>query len=966
MQNNILNTKLASINSYLKRGLVPIIVNYKDVEYNGRIIKKKSPLQRGWNKINKKDAKEICNEYLNSDENYNIGILTGKVSNIIVIDLDVTKDDEPNGIDIIQKLEETNKNKIKTLIVETPSGGIHYYFRYENKFDRFKGTTKVGGYPIDIRTNGNQVIAPPSKYDNGEYKFINNGPINFMPDYLFEWLVVNIFTTSNKHQINPRTQVSYNDTNDYKPVVRIYDINENTVRKIKYMLYKLPYKYTDNYELWFKIGCCIKSIKSQEPYDLCNIFKEFSKRRETYDECKFMNDWLYKIKPKDDGLTLRTLFRFFKQENPDDKTNINIPYTIEFKPIDKFLNTNKFETINLDEQYVNKNHITEMLKNDIIMLKSATGSGKTTLFSYYLNEIKKTGSISKMLSIVSRVCMVEKQMADFNTIGVKMHSYKNKRFDYLRMICQVDSLIKLDPFIYKDCILFLDEIDSICNYFMSDTLKGKRCRVFDQFICLVRNAKYVFCCDADISDMSLQCIYDIRKPSVNQIINENMIFYWNKNKNATGKKAVIYNNYNNLKKIIMENNFKNNLPCLVAFDSKREMDKLVEECKNYCFTHKFLQQKDNILSYSCDEGDSSDFGNVNQKWTGKYVFFTPKIIYGLDFNSIKTDVYGVFFNRSINASQMVQQLTRCRNVDNLRIYIKDTYRPIKYHSLNEIPKNINDKIEIVEDLLGERPPHYNGIFLNLYMMKVYYDNIFYSKPKYHLIQLLKNKGFFIEHNDDKLDTDVKIAQEVENTIKTTNDKDISDIIDYINKNRKTLNIRQSNKYEKIVRRSKILKLRLTDLLNDNNKLLDIVVSDMKFQRHILYLKAKMSEEKFHRLYLLYNEYDEKMNETDFMKIGYIDKLEKILNIDRFQIEDINILDTHQDVLNLNDTDISTISSIQKFFKLKSVKIVKKLDLYRLLISIYKNTFGRDFVKGEYKYFKINGKCKKITLHILNY
>ena len=76
-----------------------------------------------------------------------IGIVTGKLSNLAVIDIDV-KD---------SKLTEILPN-VQAPLVDTPRG-YHWYFRYENGITN---TVNVLGEKIDIRGEGGYVVAPPS------------------------------------------------------------------------------------------------------------------------------------------------------------------------------------------------------------------------------------------------------------------------------------------------------------------------------------------------------------------------------------------------------------------------------------------------------------------------------------------------------------------------------------------------------------------------------------------------------------------------------------------------------------------------------------------------------------------------------------------------------------------------------------------------------------------------------------
>jgi len=67
------------------------------------------------------------NHFTKIDTNiYNVGILTGKINNLIVLDIDVKN----NGLEEFNK--KFNINDFKTPITKTPSGGYHIYFKYKN------------------------------------------------------------------------------------------------------------------------------------------------------------------------------------------------------------------------------------------------------------------------------------------------------------------------------------------------------------------------------------------------------------------------------------------------------------------------------------------------------------------------------------------------------------------------------------------------------------------------------------------------------------------------------------------------------------------------------------------------------------------------------------------------------------------------------------------------------------------
>jgi len=108
----------------------------------------------------------------------NIGIITGGVSGITVIDID-----SDEGIGAFAKLV----GQVKTPTVYSPRGGLHHYFRYDG--GRLKSRARI--LPgVDVRNDGGFIIAPPSIGENGEvYEWSPrcnlSHPFAVLPDSVF-------------------------------------------------------------------------------------------------------------------------------------------------------------------------------------------------------------------------------------------------------------------------------------------------------------------------------------------------------------------------------------------------------------------------------------------------------------------------------------------------------------------------------------------------------------------------------------------------------------------------------------------------------------------------------------------------------------------------------------------------------------------------------------------------------------
>src|SRR5690349_15924428 len=98
----------------------------------------------------------------------NVGIATGQISGIVVLDIDVAKGAHSADL-LFGGVDQTvfTTPKVKT------GGGLHFYYKYPIGHDIRNSASKLGKF-IDVRGEGGYVVAPPSKHITGkEYEFLN-------------------------------------------------------------------------------------------------------------------------------------------------------------------------------------------------------------------------------------------------------------------------------------------------------------------------------------------------------------------------------------------------------------------------------------------------------------------------------------------------------------------------------------------------------------------------------------------------------------------------------------------------------------------------------------------------------------------------------------------------------------------------------------------------------------------------
>lgn len=117
-----------------------------------------------WKKYQEKGpTKKKVKEWFKDKKEQNIAILCGVPSaNLVVLDFD--------DISVYPKLFETQALEKETLVGKTGSGKRHVYLRSNKPVASFR----IPQLKLEVRSDGNVVIAPPSKHPSGGfYEFVN-------------------------------------------------------------------------------------------------------------------------------------------------------------------------------------------------------------------------------------------------------------------------------------------------------------------------------------------------------------------------------------------------------------------------------------------------------------------------------------------------------------------------------------------------------------------------------------------------------------------------------------------------------------------------------------------------------------------------------------------------------------------------------------------------------------------------
>lgn len=141
----------------------------------------KVPLAREWQNTPMPTEQGVFATW-SGDRPPNISVLTGPPSGIWVLDIDP----DAGGFETMKALVTQHGQLPPTYVVQTGSGGWHYYWAYPD-FEMRNTKGKIGP-GIDTRATGGQVIAAGSASYKGAYLEVNQLPVAPAPEWILELL----------------------------------------------------------------------------------------------------------------------------------------------------------------------------------------------------------------------------------------------------------------------------------------------------------------------------------------------------------------------------------------------------------------------------------------------------------------------------------------------------------------------------------------------------------------------------------------------------------------------------------------------------------------------------------------------------------------------------------------------------------------------------------------------------------
>ena len=280
---------------------------------------------------------------------------------------------------------------------------------------------------------------------------------------------------------------------------------------------------------------------------------------------------------------------------------------------------------------------------------------------------------------------------------------------------------------------------------------------------------------------------------------------------------------------------ENNRFFLFGCDSKNTVSKIFYKCIK---TYPHL--KDKFILITAETQTRINDPNVDFK--NKFVFYSPKITYGVDFNmDISQNVFIYVKGRTLTPYGIYQQCTRTRNIDSVYFYCECFGKAEQYKTLKELEDTMKDNITnntILNNLCSafdddDEFKVLENTFFKLYCYNEYIRDVFETSKYHHLENILTKEGFDIVnlYEPKKLDRDTR--DELTELIENLTQEQFDEYVNDGDKDNKT--------YECINKRASLLNLDRENI-EQLTQYKDILMNKYKLSEHLNVIKLLKSDE----------------------------------------------------------------------------------------------------------------------------
>jgi hypothetical protein len=356
------------LNKYVEYGfdLVPVAKN------------EKNPIEKAWQTKSHKNKQEWL-EWI--DSGLNIGIKTGKLSNILVIDIDA------------DNIPESLKNILPATLIQKTNKGWHFVYKFDESIS--KTSFDYEGVHIDIQGEGGQIVVAPSEI-NGQKRNWNFHTIEEITSELKAFILKNS---------KPQTKVETLISDDTIGKIKGLEGNcNNTFVKVAGQFRKFMSLDQVEKSLYFINDTMLDSPMQHKA--LRSMIREIEKYHEA-DREELSKQILTRL-DKVDEVTIRDLVYSLRQEQKDIEDTLRdlIDKELIYRKGSKY---KVFQKADWKESFITESKLIDFKmpyfdqyatfrNGDMIVIGAKTGIGKSHLALNIIQQLVQQGQFPHYIS----------------------------------------------------------------------------------------------------------------------------------------------------------------------------------------------------------------------------------------------------------------------------------------------------------------------------------------------------------------------------------------------------------------------------------------------------------------------------------------------------------------------------------------------------------------------------------------
>jgi hypothetical protein len=563
----------------------------------------------------------------NRDLGYGHVVKTGAVNGITVLDADT--------MDAYKQLCLLCPSLHKHYTVRTRRG-MHIYFNYN------PDVKSIDIDKVDLQNDNKLIIGEGTQLNrcNGEvvmYEYVT-GVLLDIPQCIL-----------NKCQMKSQNnEKGYTTKVDYK-----YEVSDERITEILTRIMNEHPTYFTDYNKWLILTTVMKTI------DKFDIWDSFNKKFDGYDYRGNLKTW--------ETIKINISVNFFCKLLGE--PNFRFHKVVKADELSCLVNTKRCKTMN--QQYIDLPN-NAFYDNNVLILQSNTGTGKTTCVAKHLHSFQLVNPNISILSITNLISLADQQLKTFETNGVKIYSYLEDKVNPAILMSEnsvicINSLYKLHDCDFSNKILYMDEIHSLCNTLThNDKLRDQKL-VVNTLLRAIQTAHKVIVSDAHILNTTMHLLKDRINDRVS--VTTHYVNQYNKFQGVSAIKYQDENAFFDRVKVKIQNGDSFSFAC----DSKS----VVTQWYNWMWAEASTETQKRMMLFT-SETDSE----VCDDWKDKIIFYSPKISTGVDVTVLdQTEQFVYITGKSVSSITLYQMATRTRNMNQLSYYSCAKCAEAKYDSI---------------------------------------------------------------------------------------------------------------------------------------------------------------------------------------------------------------------------------------------------------------------------------------------